>query len=49
MMREKCEFCKHWGALTWKCVHPLGHKDNETAYPDDSCEYFEKGADDEVS
>jgi len=39
-MSKKCENCDHWGALTWKCVHPRGHKSNETAYPGDTCKFF---------
>ena len=35
---------KKWGALTWKCVHPKGHRNNETAFPEDSCKYFVKEA-----
>jgi len=41
-MKKNCEHCKHWGALTWKCVHPKGHRNNETAFPEDSCKYFAK-------
>jgi hypothetical protein len=40
-MTRICENCEHWGSITWKCVHPKGHRNNETVDPDDTCEYFE--------
>ena len=36
-----CENCNWWGSITWKCVHPKGHRNNETVQPEDTCEYFE--------
>jgi hypothetical protein len=36
-----CENCIHWGSLTWMCVNPRGHRNHETSYPQNSCQYFE--------